>query len=191
MNNSGISPIIVLFSNRQIVKLKIIFTGSESTAKTTISEQLAEQLGFAHVAEFARSYINKLQGKPYTYEDVIAIAEKQREIEEMVAKNEQITLFDTDMLTLKIWLQYYGWPLPNWMNDFIEKHQADLYLLMQPDIAWHPDSQRQNPHDREKLFAIYENELQQLNANYRIISGVGETRIENCRRAIEDFLSQK
>ncbi len=191
MNNSGISPIIVLFSNRQIVKLKIIFTGSESTAKTTISEQLAKQLGFAHMAEFARSYINKLQGKTYTYEDVIAIAEKQREIEEMAAKNEQITLFDTDMLTLKIWLQYYGWPLPNWMNDFIEKHQADLYLLMQPDIAWHPDPQRQTPHDREKLFAIYENELQQLNANYRIISGVGETRVENCRRAIEDFLTHR
>lgn len=170
---------------------KIIFTGPESTAKTTISEQLAEQFRLAHIPEFARTYINNLKGNPYTYEDVIAIAEKQREIEEVVAKNEQTTIFDTDMLTLKIWLQYYDWPLPNWMNDFIEKQQADLYLLMQPDIVWRPDPQRQNPDDREKLFTIYENELQQLNANYRIISGVGETRVENCRRAIEDFLSHR
>src|SRR5690606_22383026 len=93
---------------------KIVFTGSESTAKTTISQALANELGFVYVPEFARKYIENLHGKPYTYDDIIAIAEKQKEIEEYYTAKQQTTIFDTDLISIKTWLLYYNWKLPVW-----------------------------------------------------------------------------
>lgn len=169
---------------------KIVFTGPESTAKTSISQVLADEFNFVYVTEFARKYIENLHSIPYTYDDVIAIAEKQKEIEEYYAQKQQTVIFDTDLISIKIWLLYYNWELPAWLHSFIQKHQADLYLLMKPDIEWVADAARENPHNREELFALYENELQQLNANYLIITGTGEKRIENCRKAIRFFWAQ-
>lgn len=173
--------------NLQLHK-KIVFTGGESTAKTTISEQLAQEFGFPHVSEYEREYIEQLN-RPYTYEDVITIAEKQRKIEKQWAKTKQPVLFDTDMLTIKIWFLVYDWKQPNWMDDFLQNNKGDLYLLMKPDIPWETDPVRQYENSRDYFFSFFENELKAINANYRIITGVSEERIENCRREVKEFIS--
>lgn len=169
--------------------MKIVFTGGESTAKTTISELLAREFSFPHVSEFEREYVEQL-GRPYTYKDVLIIAEEQRKIEQKWANSASPVLFDTDMLSIQIWFQIYNWQPPNWLSDYMQQHKADLYLLMKPDIAWQPDPIRQYQYQGDFYFSFYENELQKLNANYAVISGIGEKRIENAKSAIKNVLQR-
>ncbi len=56
--------------------IKVGIIGPESTAKSTLSQQLAEALGGVYIPEYAREYIANLS-RPYTYDDVSAIAHHQ------------------------------------------------------------------------------------------------------------------
>ena len=55
---------------------RILITGPESTGKSDLSEYLARHFSGSFIPEYAREYIEKLQ-RPYRYEDVVTIAEKQ------------------------------------------------------------------------------------------------------------------
>ena len=62
----------------------------------------------------------------------------------------------------------------------------DLYLLMKPDIEWIPDPLRENGgSERERLYRIYESELRQRGASYKMIAGIGEQRVQAGIQAVE------
>ncbi|MFN8317544.1 MAG: ATP-binding protein [Chitinophagales bacterium] len=163
---------------------KIVFLGPESTGKSTISAEIAKLCNAAFVQEYARTYLNE-HGTTYSYTDVIKIAETQAQLEREAEATEKTIVCDTDLITLKIWMEYYNWKVPEWMEAFIVKHQANKYLLLYPDIPWVADEQRKNPHDRLELFHRFKQHLIGLNVNYSIIKGIGQTRLENCLKAVQ------
>ena len=55
---------------------RILITGPESTGKTELAYYLSRHTGGRVVPEYARKYVQNLQ-RPYTYEDVLTIAERQ------------------------------------------------------------------------------------------------------------------
>ncbi len=59
-----------------IMTFKVGIIGPESTAKSTLSQQLAKAFGGVYIPEYAREYIANLS-RPYTYDDVSAIAHHQ------------------------------------------------------------------------------------------------------------------
>ena len=59
--------------------LRVAIIGPESTGKSTLAQQLAEKYHGIYVPEYAREYVEQLQGRPYTYDDVCAIARHQIE----------------------------------------------------------------------------------------------------------------
>ena len=61
----------------------------------------------------------------------------------------------------------------------------DLYLLCQIDTPWEDDPQREHPHLREHLFSLYYNEMQERGWNFRVVSGLGEVRLENAIKFVE------
>jgi nicotinamide riboside kinase len=158
---------------------KIVFLGPESTGKSTISAELAKLCNAAFIPELARTYLNE-HGTTYSYNDVIKIAETQAQLEREAEATEKNIICDTDLITIKIWLEYYSWKVPEWMESFIVKHQANKYLLLYPDIPWVADEQRKNPHDRIALFNRFEQHLIAISANYSIIKGNGQSRLEDC-----------
>ena len=88
--------------------LKIIVTGPESSGKTTLCKALSEHYNLPFTKEFAREYLTDL-GKNYLQEDLLEIAKGQLENEQLINNNQQISLHDTDLITLKIWSDYkYG-----------------------------------------------------------------------------------
>ena len=86
----------------------LIFTGPESTGKTTLAEKLSNFYGVPLAEEFARAY---LSGKPtgnYTLTDLNFIAEgqikAQNKAQQIATENKKLFyVCDTDLITLKIW----------------------------------------------------------------------------------------
>jgi nicotinamide riboside kinase len=151
--------------------MKIVFSGPESTGKTTTSKFVAEQLNLPLVEEYAREHIEALT-EAYTYEDVLYIARKQIELELAAKSTSEIIVCDTDLITIKIWLQYYSWKIPDWIDAHLQSFPASLYLLMYPNIDWVKDEQRQNEHDRLSLFEQHKKEIIRLGIPFEIVDEV-------------------
>ena len=143
---------------------KIIVTGPESCGKTTLSQALSNHFRIPFLKEYAREYLQEL-GRDYSQEDLITIAKKQLEFEQ------DIQLLDTDLITIKIWSNYKYGSCDKWILEQIETQKSEkrFYLLCSPDIPWQADKQRENPNNREELFEIYKQELDDLEYNYFIV----------------------
>lgn len=152
--------------------LKIIVTGPESSGKTTLCIALSKHYNLPFTKEFAREYLTDL-GKNYLQEDLLEIAKGQLENEQLITNNQQISLHDTDLITLKIWSDYKYGNCNNWILEQIEKQKVEnrFYLLCKPDLKWDYDPLRENPTNRNELLEIYKQELENLGHKFLIIKG--------------------
>lgn len=167
---------------------RVCITGTESTGKTTLAEELAAHFKVALLPDVSRDFIASLN-RPYTQQDVLEIA-RQIIAAENTAENGAATFYlsDNDLLNIKIWLQYYNWPVPVWLTEEIQKKATDIYLLCYIDTPWEPDAQRANPHDRNELFAAFISELDSIKATYKILKGNKIERFEQALSHIEKNL---
>jgi len=166
--------------------LKIIVTGPESSGKTTLCKEMSNQFNIPFTTEYAREYL-KNKGVNYNQSDLLEIANGQFISEGGL--NQQLSLQDTDLITIKIWSEYKYGNCDNWILEQIAKQKSEnrFYLLCKPDIPWKADPLRENPTNREELFAIYKEELEKLKHNYVIIEG--EERIKNSISKISSLMS--
>ncbi|MBP6978807.1 MAG: ATP-binding protein [Lentimicrobiaceae bacterium] len=149
-----------------------------------LAQQLAERYHTLFVPEVARSYLSSI-ARPYEYEDLMRIAKEQFRMEEELIRKEKRYLFcDTDFIVLKIWSYDKFRKCDPWILEMVKRHRYDLYLLMDIDLPWEPDPQREDPDRREFLFSLYQSELDRLGVDYYIISGRQEERVENAVRAV-------
>lgn len=165
---------------------KIVITGTECSGKSTLSQALAERFGVPWVPEMARPYLDTL-GKPYGEADLRAIADLQlRTEDERVAEHPAADLLicDTDLITIRIWgAEKYG-RSDQWIVEQTEVRPYHLWLLCTPDIPWVYDPQRENPHDRDRLFEVYRQMLQRLGKPYVVISGGEGERLKQAVAAL-------
>jgi len=173
---------------------KIAITGPESTGKSMLAMQLAEHYGTVWVPEFAREYIDKL-GRPYVESDILEIAKGQLLLELAAEKriavppNQTNYLFcDTELLVTKIWSEVRFGHCDPWILKKIETRVYDIYLLCYIDLPWVDDPQREHPEMREHLFNLYHEELLERNLNFRVVSGIGEARLNKAINFIDACL---
>lgn len=168
---------------------KVVVIGPECTGKSELSEVLAREFNTVWVEEFARTYIEGLQ-RPYGPEDLPAIAAGQLMLEEEAASQaNRVLICDTDLYVIKVWSNYkYGHCDPM-ILDSIAARQYDLYLLSYIDVPWQYDPQREHPHEREKLFEIYLDEMQRQHTPFQVIKGSREERQRTASDAIKTLLS--
>jgi NadR type nicotinamide-nucleotide adenylyltransferase len=170
---------------------RIAITGPESTGKSTLAENLADHYKTVWVPEYAREYIDKLD-RPYIREDILAIAKKQLENENKIAKTATRFLFcDSELIVTKIWSEDKYKSCDEWILRKIEEHKYDLYLLCYIDLPWQDDPQREDPHRREYLFDLYLQELTERDLPFFVISGSGKKRLKNAVKQIESFFAGK
>ncbi len=152
--------------------LKVIATGAESSGKTTLCNALAEHFNIPFIAEFAREFLNKLDGN-YTQDDLLAIAKGQLQSEQLTTNANQLSLQDTDLITIKIWSEYKYGNCDNWILEQIEKQKKEIrfYLLCKADIPWEADPLRETPNNRDELFEIYKKDLENLGHDYYVVEG--------------------
>ena len=106
---------------------KIVVIGPESTGKSTLCEQLAENFKTEWVPEFARNYLLEIR-RPYTYEDLLYIAQGQLEQEDHICASIKTPLVfvDTDMYVMKVWCEYVFKKCHQFILDQIVKRKYDF-----------------------------------------------------------------
>ncbi len=167
--------------------IRIAITGPESTGKSTIARQLADHYKTEWVPESARQFIDQLK-RPYNQEDLLKIAQRQISQENQLSLNANKYLFcDTDLTVIKIWSTHkFGKVDPSIISSY-NKVKYDLYLLMDIDLPWVFDRQREHPEKRKFFFDWFENDLKKRGANYKVISGRDIERLNNACSFIDNI----
>jgi NadR type nicotinamide-nucleotide adenylyltransferase len=166
---------------------KIIITGPESSGKTTLARDLANHFNVEFVPEFARDYLQKI-GRHYTFEDVVNIGEAQNQSEKLASESySDLLICDTDLLTIKIWLEFKYGRNDEWVESKISRYKNRVYLLCAPDMEWEDDELRENPDDRQELFEIYKDNLEYLNLEYHVLEGSKKYRLRESISIIESL----
>lgn len=167
----------------------IVITGAESTGKSELTQQLARHFGTPFVSEYAREYVEKLH-RPYNYADIEQIARMQRaQMQCAAALNCRFVFFDTWLIITKIWFEVVYNRIPVWIDEAIGEAPVKLFLLCDTDIPWLPQPIRENGGEmRSKLSENYKSEIERLGFDYQVVSGVGENRLQNALKIIDDFL---
>ena len=187
-----------------VFMLKIILTGPESSGKTTLARQLAKYFNVPLVEEYVRTYFAKKGTPQYKQEDLLKIAEGQINLDlqtyevfkNLIGLKQQVIICDTDLLTLKIWSnEVFGncsIELSQLIDNQLVSHPSSIiphYFLCTPKgVEWEDDPLRENPHDRERLFNIYENELKSYEKNYSILRGSENERFDKAVTKINRLL---
>jgi NadR type nicotinamide-nucleotide adenylyltransferase len=167
--------------------LRVAITGPESTGKSMLAEQLAKHFNTVWVPEYAREYIGNL-GRNYDQNDILKIAKGQMKSEEKAITDANRFLFcDTEFLVTKIWSEHAYKNCDPWILHQFKNHVYDMYLLMDIDLPWEYDMQREHPHKREYFFNWYRDELKKNKFPFFIISGTGDKRLNNAIKKIQSF----
>jgi NadR type nicotinamide-nucleotide adenylyltransferase len=169
--------------------IKIVITGAESTGKSILSEALADHYGTRWIPELARSFVETL-GRHYTYSDIELIARWQIEEEKRISGSQKMVFFDTWLIITKVWFEFVYGKSPDWLHEYIAGSSIDLFLLCDIDIPWEPDPVRENGGEsRIRLQKLYVEQLENYGFNYHLISGLGESRLQNAIDIIDSFLN--
>ncbi len=166
----------------------VVITGPESCGKTTLARQLANRWGAPLVNEVARDYLREKDS--YQKTDLLEIAKLQYSMEQKeVALSPEKLVCDTDLLVILIWSEVkYGscdpWICETFENCSNQKLLARHYILCDPKMPWQPDRLRENPHNRNELFAIYLKKLTDYKLSYSIVKGEPHERLQ---QAIDCF----
>lgn len=166
---------------------RIAITGSESTGKSWLAQELAKTYNTVWVPEFARAYLEGLN-RPYNQDDIFSIAKGQLASEDKMAKDANKYLFcDTDLTVCKIWsMVKYGY-CQEQLIDLYNNTNYDFYLLTDIDLPWEYDPLREHPNFRKELFNFYVTELSNEAKPFAIVHGTGNQRLNNAIHAIESF----
>ncbi len=167
---------------------RIAILGPESTGKTRLANELSKHYNASMVSEFAREYF---KGKEYNYssDDIVEIAKGQLENEKIAALKSSGMLFcDTEFIVMKIWAKIVFGKVPSWIENQVKKHVYDLYLLCYPDLKWESDPLRNNQHNRQYIYNLFVNELEENNYNYKVVKGFDDSRLKNAITFVDELI---
>ncbi len=165
--------------------IRVVVTGSESTGKTELARSLAAHYGTAWAAEYVRDYMDA-KGAPLDASDVEPIARGQMAREdEAVSRARRLVILDTDLLSTVLYARHYYGSVPEWIAEAGEARRADLYLLLDIDVPWTPDAQRDRGEQREEMHALF----CELFPRAVIIRGSWEERRARAIEAIDALLA--
>ncbi|MBY5957323.1 ATP-binding protein [Membranicola marinus] len=168
---------------------KIAVVGPESTGKSYMAKHLAREFDCFYVPEYSRYYCQGLE-RNYTMTDEVNIFHGQVAMEDgfLDVVRQSLLMCDTTILTVKIWSDHLFGYTPGNVLDEIRRRNYDFYLLMDIDLPWEDDPLRDFPNKRAHFKEIWRTELRSLNADFQIIRGLGEERLQNGIRAVNEFL---
>jgi NadR type nicotinamide-nucleotide adenylyltransferase len=169
--------------------VRVVFTGSESTGKTTLAYQLAGPLDAIIVPEYVRDYAAR-KGAPIEFSDHGAIARGQIELEDAhiaraAAEGKALVIQDTDLLSTVVYCEHYFGRCPDWIRAAAAERRPDLYLLMEIDVPWIADEVRDRGGERrDEMQQLFREAVKNSGVEYDVIAGSWAQRYERAMSAI-------
>lgn len=168
--------------------MKIYFTGPESSGKSSVSKAVAEKIQAHWYPEFARRYLLERKGK-YDFDDIAIIARLQHQERLKFATSKSFQIYDTGDLVLYIWSMFKYQKCESEIIESLQNQQDNYFFLCSPEgISWEDDPLREHPFQREELFRLFQNELEQRCLDYTILMGSEEERIHQVIERLENLL---
>jgi NadR type nicotinamide-nucleotide adenylyltransferase len=171
---------------------RICLHGPESTGKSTMATLLASHLDCEIVPEYGRAYCEE-HGTDSSMHDLVVIGQRTAAMITSAATRAargggDWLIVDTDPVMTAVWAEMMHGKQDPWFGRF--DNYADLYLLLDIDLAWVDDGLRfyGNPQDRQRFFDLSRAELERRGVNWALISGDGEPRFESALDAIATLI---
>ncbi len=171
---------------------KIVIVGPESTGKSMLTAQLSTHFNACKVLEYARTYLTE-HGTTYTYDNLLTITQGQLAWEQQAIQHCQSNLLiaDTDMYVMKVWCEFVFGKCHHVILNELSTNNADLYLLMRPNIPWVKDDLREYPDEetRWRLFYHYKDIVIHANVPFVEINATTfEARFKQAVDAIKNII---
>ncbi|WP_139923610.1 AAA family ATPase [Hymenobacter sp. DG01] len=165
----------------------VAILGTESTGKTTLTEQLAAHFGASFVAEAGRDLIS--DSTSFSRTDLLLVADEHaRRIAAARAAAGPLLLLDTDIHITQSYAQLtQGSYLPVPAETYSLNH-ADLYLYLLPDVPFVQDGTRLPAAERLHLDAIHRQTLADFGIEHKEIGGDWPARFQQAVALIEEML---
>ena len=168
--------------------VRVVVTGSESTGKTTLAEQLARHYRAELVTEFVREYAAARHGV-IELRDHGPIAHGQMAIEDAaVARGNSMVVQDTDLLSTVVYCEHYFGKCPAWIAEAARGRAPDLYVLCEIDVPWVADGIRDRGHMREDMQRLFRDAVNESGSPVSAITGDRTERFERATEAIDALL---
>lgn len=176
---------------------RVVLYGPESTGKTTLAKELAEEFGVPWVPEYSREYLQQKWDRERLIcqkEDILPIAEGQialenEAVERAEREGKRLIICDTNLLQTLVYSEVYynGWVDDKLLQALADQHY-DLYLLTGIDVPWEADDLRDKPNDREQMYNIFQASLIKNQCRFLPLKGSRSSRLKAACEAIEEFL---
>lgn len=140
----------------------IYIVGGESTGKSTLARNLADQLQTIYVNEYAIDYIGE-HGRELNEADLLNIARGQLALQKTLRRESNLfCIHDTDLITSKIWHKKFFEKDNSFFEDLISKQKDGFYILLKPTLKWVSEEYRYYEADVDRNW-FHEEFKRQLN----------------------------
>ena len=178
--------------------IRVVFTGSESTGKSTLAAAVAQHYGVEVVPEFVRAFAEQ-RGGVIEFSDHGPIARGQMALEdEYTARRMRsapappaLLVQDTDLLSTVVYCKHYFGRCPEWIEEAARARRPDLYLLCATDVPWIADGVRDRGHMREEMQQLFVAAVAASQAASASISGAPDVRLARAIDIIDQLMNAK
>jgi NadR type nicotinamide-nucleotide adenylyltransferase len=174
---------------------RVVVAGPESTGKTTLARDLASHLSAEWAPEFARDHLDRRYGgapmsPPCREEDIPEIARGQLAAEDEAARRSRgVVVCDTDLYATWFYAEEYFGACPAWIRETARTRRYGLHLVLDADVPWVEDAQRDLPHRRAAMLAWLLAALDRDGRPHRLVSGSWGERRDRAASAVAALLS--
>jgi HTH-type transcriptional repressor of NAD biosynthesis genes len=169
---------------------RVTIFGAESTGKTTLAQDLAENFDAPWLFEWARPYLETV-GNEITYDKMDRIHQGQLALQQSASSlvDSPVIFQDTDLFST---VGYWGlWDKDRNINPLIldaVDNKSDLYLITQSNIPFEPDPLRYGGDEREGSDEYWINICKFFGLKYRVLtSSSRDGRVEQARNYVNDL----
>jgi NadR type nicotinamide-nucleotide adenylyltransferase len=154
---------------------RICVTGPECTGKSTLAQHLATHFGAELVPEAARLYAERINRELRSTDVELIAAEHITMADDaarrVIDRGGGMLILDQDLVSTVVYGKDYYAFSSAWLVGEAVRRQADLYLLCDVDVPWVSDGIRDRPSDRDAMFRMFSEALDELAVPTARISG--------------------